>query len=50
MRALRLLSGVTYPFLTRPDEFVPPRLGELSDKITSEGFDFINTYLDGTGA
>src|SRR5262249_29372639 len=23
MRALRLLSGVTYPFLTRPDEFVP---------------------------
>src|SRR6185503_9084874 len=49
MRALRLLSGVTYPFLPRPDEFVPTSAGELSDKITSEGFDFINTYLDGTG-
>ncbi|MES2099191.1 MAG: hypothetical protein V4569_05175, partial [Pseudomonadota bacterium] len=49
MRALRLLSGVTYPFLTRPDEFVPVSAGELSDKITSEGFDFVNTYLDGTG-
>ena len=49
MRALRLLSGVTYPFLTRLDEFVPTSVGELSDKITSEGFDFINTYFDGTG-
>ena len=49
MRALRLLSGVTYPFLTRLDEFVPTSVGELSDKITSEGFDFINKYLDGTG-
>jgi hypothetical protein len=48
MRALRLLSGVTYPFLTRPDEFVPTSVGELTDKITSEGFDFINNYLDGT--
>ena len=49
MRALRLLSGVTYPFLTRPDEFVPTSAGELSDRITSEGLDFVNTYLDGTG-
>ncbi len=49
MRALRLLSGVTYPFLTRLDEFVPLSVGELSDKITSEGFDFINKYFDGTG-
>ena len=49
MRALRLLSGVTYPFLSRPDEFVPTSTGEFSDKITSEGFDFFNTYLDGTG-
>src|SRR4029079_4109504 len=49
MCALRLLSGVTYPFLTRPDQFVPTSAGELSDKITSEGFDFINKYFDGTG-
>ncbi|MEY2518222.1 MAG: large repetitive protein, partial [bacterium] len=49
MRALRLLSGVTYPFLTRPDEFVPTSAGEFSDRLETEGFDFINTYFDGTG-
>ncbi len=49
MRALRLISGVTYPFLTRPDEFIPVSAGELSDAITSQGFDFVNTYFDGTG-
>ena len=48
MRALRLLSGVTYPFLTRPDEFVPTSFGEFADKLETEGFDYINTYLDGT--
>ncbi|MFL6013428.1 MAG: hypothetical protein ACJ74P_03940, partial [Gaiellaceae bacterium] len=48
MRALRLLSGVTYPFLTRPDEFVPTSFAEFADKIETEGFDYINTYLDGT--
>ena len=48
MRALRILSGVTYPFLTRPDEFVPTSAASLSDKITSEGFDAVNDYLDGT--
>ena len=48
MRALRLLSGVTYPFLTRPDEFVPTSFSEFWDKIQTEGFDYVNTYLDGT--
>ncbi|MGH6643642.1 MAG: hypothetical protein ACRED3_13205, partial [Bradyrhizobium sp.] len=49
MRALRLLSGVTYPMLTRLDEFVPLSAGELSDKIATEGFDAVNQYLDGLG-
>src|SRR5262249_9458956 len=40
---------VNYPFLSRPDQFVPTSVGELTDKIQSEGFDFVNTYLDGTG-
>ncbi|HND51825.1 MAG TPA: hypothetical protein PLV92_05495, partial [Pirellulaceae bacterium] len=48
MRAMRLLAGVTYPYLTRPDEFVPTSAGELSDKIEKEGVDAVNTYLDGT--
>ena len=34
MRALRLLSGVTYPFLTRPDEFVPD-LGRRAQRQAS---------------
>ncbi|HEY9239052.1 MAG TPA: hypothetical protein VIP10_09480, partial [Burkholderiaceae bacterium] len=49
MRALRLLSGVTYPFLTRFDEFIPLSASELSDSITTDGFDAVNKYLDGFG-
>jgi hypothetical protein len=49
MRALRLISNVTYPFLTRPDEFVPTTTGEFEDKINTEGFEAITGYLDGTG-
>src|SRR6185503_6910588 len=49
MRALRLLSGNIYPLPTRFDEFIPLSAGELSDKITTEGFDAVNQYLDGLG-
>ena len=48
MRALRVISSVTYPYLTRPDEFVPTSASALSDKITSEGIGSFNSYLDGT--
>jgi hypothetical protein len=46
MRALRVLSGVTYPFLTRPDEFVPLSASELSDSITSDGIEAVTQYLN----
>jgi hypothetical protein len=49
MRAMRLISGVTYPFLVRPDQFIPLTAGALSDKIETQGFDAVNQYLDGLG-
>ncbi|MFN9446209.1 MAG: hypothetical protein ACK57Y_09265, partial [Pirellulaceae bacterium] len=49
MRALRLLSGVTYPLLNRPDEFFPTSWSGFFDKLETEGFDYVNNYLDGTG-
>src|SRR5262249_24452379 len=47
--ALRLLSGVTYPLLTRFDQFVPLSASELSDSISTEGFGAATKYLDGYG-
>ena len=48
MRALRLLSGVNYPFLTRPDEFVPTSVGEFEDALSTEGYEFFTKYLEGS--
>jgi len=48
LRALRVISGITYPFLTRPDEFIPMSVGELVDQLEGEGIDGVNDYLDGT--
>ncbi len=48
LRALRVISGITYPYLTRPDEFIPMSVGELVDQLESEGPDGVNDYLDGT--
>ena len=46
--ALRVISEVSYPFLTRPDEFVPTTAGEFLDQIQTEGAGFFLDYLDGT--
>ncbi|KPL11372.1 hypothetical protein AMJ85_03690, partial [candidate division BRC1 bacterium SM23_51] len=48
LRATRVISDVSYPYITRPDEFVPANLGELSDLLKSEGLDAVNDYGDGT--
>ncbi|WP_156177555.1 beta strand repeat-containing protein, partial [Crocosphaera watsonii] len=47
-RATRVIADVSYPYLTRPDEFVPANLGELVDLVKTEGYDTINNYMDGT--
>ena len=49
MRALRVISNVTYPFLTRPDELVPTTRGELEDRINTEGFGAITSFLSPVG-
>src|SRR5205823_2394287 len=48
MRALRLISSVTYPYLTRPDEFIPLSGSELVAQLKNDGYDSVNDYLDGT--
>src|SRR5262249_46579302 len=48
MRALRLISSVTYPYLTRPDEFIPLSGSELSTQLKNDGYGAVNDYLDGT--
>ncbi|MFM8188319.1 MAG: hypothetical protein ACKN85_07560, partial [Pirellula sp.] len=46
---MSLSSEVQYPFLTKIEEFIPLSIGDFSDRLNEEGFDFINNYLDGTG-
>ena len=48
LRATRVISGVLYPFLTRPDKYIPLSAGELVDSIRSEGPDAITKYLTST--
>ncbi|MTJ31398.1 DUF4347 domain-containing protein [Aphanizomenon sp. UHCC 0183] len=47
-RATRVIAGVKYPYLTRPDEFIPMNLGELVDLVKTDGYGAVNDYLDGT--
>jgi len=47
-RATRVIADVAYPYLTRPDEFVPANLGELVDLVKTKGYDAVNDYMDGT--
>ncbi|MGD8843793.1 MAG: hypothetical protein PVJ83_10000, partial [Gammaproteobacteria bacterium] len=48
LRATRVISGVTYPFLTRPDTYVPTSAGEFVDSLRSEGPSAVTQYLDTT--
>ena len=50
LRSLRVLATVKYPFLTRPDEFVPTSVAELADRFKDyeTAQDTIATYTDGT--
>src|SRR5262249_17456114 len=49
MRALRLVSSVWYPYLTRPDEFIPLSASAAADMFRNDGYDAVNDYFDGTG-
>ncbi|MGB6295658.1 MAG: DUF4347 domain-containing protein [Rivularia sp. (in: cyanobacteria)] len=47
-KASRVIAEVKYPYLTRPDEYIPANLGEFVDLVKSDGYDAVNDYLDGT--
>ncbi|MCR9293765.1 MAG: hypothetical protein NXI32_13655, partial [bacterium] len=48
LRATRVISDVSYPFLTRFDEFIPLSQGEFVDKAREEGYGVVTDYLDST--
>ena len=48
LRATRLISDVSYPFLTRADEYIPLSLSEFTDSLREEGSEAITKYLNGT--
>jgi hypothetical protein len=48
LRATRVISDVSYPFLTRFDQYIPLSWGEFSDSIRNEGYGAVTKYLDTT--
>lgn len=49
LRALRVISDVRYPYLTRPDELLPSTLGEFIDALKTGGYETVTRYLDAAG-
>ena len=48
LRTMRITSEVTYPFVTRPDEFLPTSIGEITDRLVKDGPSAVTDYLDGS--
>ncbi|MEO7134919.1 MAG: calcium-binding protein, partial [Vicinamibacterales bacterium] len=48
LRATRVISGVIYPFLARPDAFIPLSAGEFVDQVRTEGPSGVTKYLTNT--
>ncbi|MBS3951841.1 MAG: LEPR-XLL domain-containing protein, partial [Methylomicrobium sp.] len=48
LRATRIISDVTYPFLTRFDQYIPLSWGEFVDGIRTDGLDAITKYFNST--
>lgn len=48
LRATRVIADVTYPFLTRLDEYIPLSWGELVDSLRTEGAEAVTKYLTST--
>jgi len=45
LRATRVISDVTYPYLVRPDTYVPTSAGEFMDALRTDGYGFVTQYL-----
>jgi Ca2+-binding RTX toxin-like protein len=48
LRALRVISNVTYPLLQRLDTYIPLSWSELFDSIRTDGLKAITKYIDST--
>ncbi|HTH04313.1 MAG TPA: hypothetical protein VL916_00530, partial [Ilumatobacteraceae bacterium] len=48
LRATRVISDVSYPFLVRFDEYIPLSWSEFIDRLRSEGPDAVLKYLNTT--
>ena len=48
LRATRVISDVSYPFLTRFDQYIPLSWGEFVDSLRSDGYGAVTKYLDTT--
>ncbi|HUU34053.1 MAG TPA: hypothetical protein VMW48_08300, partial [Vicinamibacterales bacterium] len=46
LRALRVISDVSYPIKTRFDQFIPLSWGELTDALRTDGASAITQYLN----
>ena len=46
LRATRVISDVSYPFLQRLDEYIPLSWGELVDGIRNDGLEAVTKYLN----
>ena len=48
LRATRVIADVSYPFLTRFDQYIPLSWGEFVDSIRNEGYDSVLKYVNTT--
>ena len=48
INALQVISDVSYPTLTRLDEFFPSTFADVLKGVSTENLDFFSDYLDGT--
>ena len=48
LRATRVVSNVTYPFLSELDTYAPTSLGEFVDSVRTDGAEAVTQYLDTT--
>ncbi len=46
LRATRVISDVSYPFLTRLDQYIPLSWGEFVDGIRNDGLEAVTKYLN----
>ncbi|NJL49173.1 MAG: hypothetical protein HC929_19040 [Leptolyngbyaceae cyanobacterium SM2_5_2] len=47
-KTIQITAAVEYPFLTKPEEYIPTSLDDLVKLLEEDGYGAVNDYLDGT--